>query len=894
MRAAPTLLSLLLLLLAAAAPAAAQQASVSGTVTDSVSGAPVIDVRVELMRGTAQVAETRTDEAGGFSFAPLGPGAYVLVLTRVDYRVRRVPNVVLAAGEAREISIVMVPIAYALNPVVVSASRTEQKALDAPASVSVIEPETIEERTELTSVDYVAGVAAVDYAQTGLTQQEVVVRGFNNVASGALLLLTDYRYGSVPSLRINVYNFIPLVNDDLARMEVVRGPGSALWGPNSANGAYHLVSYRPMDAPGTVVGLTAGQRSLFQATMRHASRLGRSFGLKISGQYTRGRDWVYADSSEIRNRQDAIDGGADPDTLRIGARDDGVERVAGELQFEWRPSNRTSWITSAGANNALRNVDLTPLGAAQVDSWKYYYLQTRLSHGRLFTQAYVNVNNAGDTYLLRSGNTVVDRSLMLVGQVQHGTTVGRRTNLTYGLDLQSTIPRTDSTITGRYEDDDTINEAGAYLHGETVLHRQLDLVAALRVDYHNRVENLVVSPRAALVFRPADAHSMRFTYNRAFSTPTTNNLFLDLFADSLRVPAGAPPPFGGVTLPYAVRVEGVPETGFTFSRSCTGGLCMRSPFTPASVGEPTDYIPVDATLVWSSVVDSLANLGIDLSAIPAPTNADVSTVLQRLDISDGSYDPVSGEVTDIPSLKPTITNTLELGYRGVLGERFSLAADLYYTWKNDFISAEQVETPNAFYDLATLANYLADYLPADQALATAAVLAQLPVGTVVPEQALDPWDIMVTYRNFGKITLWGADLDLTAFLSRHFAVRGTYSWVSRNSFEVVNSVGQPDTIPLNAPANKGSLAVMFRDDRLGLNTEVRWRAVESFPVRSGVYAGEIDGYGVWDVALGYRLPWRYDLLLVLSARNVFDNMHQEFAGAPEIGRLVTLRLRAGF
>ena len=68
--------------------------------------------------------------------------------------------------------------------------------------------------------------------------------------------------------------------------------------------------------------------------------------------------------------------------------------------------------------------------------------------------------------------------------------------------------------------------------------------------------------------------------------------------------------------------------------------------------------------------------------------------------------------------------------------------------------------------------------------------------------------------------------------------------------------------------------------------------VESFPVNSGVYAGVVDGYAVFDAAVGYQLPWRHDLLLVLSAFNLFDNVHQEFVGGAAIGRLVTFRLRA--
>lgn len=884
------ILILLLFMLASATAAAAQQASFSGTITDSVAGTAVNGVRVELFRGISVVAETVTDEDGRFSISALEPGRYRVVFTRIDYRVRQVWDVELTAEEPLRLDIGMIPLAYALNPVVVSAARAEQTVLDAAASVSAIETQEIVARTELTAVDFVAGESAVDYAQTGLTQQEVVVRGFNNVASGALLVLTDFRYAAVPSIRINVYNTIPITNEDITRIELVRGPGSALYGPNTANGVLHFITSPPMDSPGTVVSLTGGGRSLFYGQVRHASRLGQKFGFKISAQYLNGTDWVNVDPVEASKRQDAIADGADPDTLRIGAREPKNARVSGDFQFEWRPTERTSWITSVGANNLISSVDLTPVGAAQFKNADYFYAQSRVTHGRLFAQAFFNLNNAGDTYLLRNGNQVVEKSYMVVGQVQYGSMLGSSVNLTYGLSAQATVPRTDSTITGRNEDDDNINELGAYLYTETALARSLELVAAARVDHSNRLANLVVSPRAALLYHPTQSQTVRFTYNRAFSTPTTNNLFLDLFADSLSIPAGAPPPFGGLTLPYAVWVEGVPETGFNFRRDCNG-LCMRSPLTPESLGGPGSYIPVDATLVWGSLVDSLANLGIDLSAIPAPTGAEVATDLKRLDVSNGTFEPVRG-VQDIPALRPTITNTLELGYRGVIARAFMVSANVYHTWKNDFIGAERAETPNAFYDVSSLATYLQNYVPADSALILAVLLSQLPVGTVTPEEAFDPWDIMITYRNLGKIKFWGADFDVTAFLTRHFAVRGTYSWVSSNQFPLETPFGAIDTIPLNAPTNKGSFALLYRDDRVGLNGQVRARVVESFPVNSGVYAGVVDGYAVFDAAVGYQFPWRRDLLLVLSAFNLFDNVHREFVGGAAIGRLVTLRLRA--
>lgn len=69
-----------------------------------------------------------------------------------------------------------------------------------------------------------------------------MVRGFNNIFSGGLLTLTDNRIARVPSLRLNAYNFIPVTNDDIERIEVVLGPGSAVYGPSRHRWASALPS----------------------------------------------------------------------------------------------------------------------------------------------------------------------------------------------------------------------------------------------------------------------------------------------------------------------------------------------------------------------------------------------------------------------------------------------------------------------------------------------------------------------------------------------------------------------------------------------------------------------------------------------------------------------------
>src|SRR5690606_33660935 len=78
-----------------------------------------------------------------------------------------------------------------------------------------------------------------------------------------------------------------------------------------------------------------------------------------------------------------------------------------------------------------------------------------------------------------------------------------------------------------------------------------------------------------------------------FSTPTTNNLFLDLIA--ARVPLNE-------QIGYDVRLMGVPEPGFTFGDTCQGGLqghCMFSPFAPGN------QLPANAAVLWDGLVQAL-------------------------------------------------------------------------------------------------------------------------------------------------------------------------------------------------------------------------------------------------------------------------------------------------
>jgi len=412
---------------------------------------------------------------------------------------------------------------------------------------------------------------------------------------------------------------------------------------------------------------------------------------------------------------------------------------------------------------------------------------------------------------------------------------------------------------------------------------------------------MVWSPRAALVFTPTEKQTFRATFNRAFSTPTTNNLFLDIVA--AKDPFGMVPRFG---VGYDIRTFGVPEVGFTFDDRCDGEYCMYTPFIPGSQlssGEPGP--------LWNLFMQGAAQGNpslVPLLPFLLNDNPDIATYLLRFNQEALGFVPDPAGPAPIDRLIPTIYNTFELGYKGMVSDRLLLSADVYFSKVNDFVGPLRTETPNVFMDGQSIGAYVAQALTplvlAGQltpeelaAIATglATDLAQIPIGTVAPDQRSDE-DLILTYRNFGNVEYWGADLSAQYIVDDHLSFQASGSYVSEECFDFNNdsSCSSSEDVALNAPTKKGSFSARWGDVVSGWTAEGQVRYSDSFPMNSGVYIGVVDNYTVFDANVGYRLPMAPQATVTLTVTNIFDNLHQEFIGAPELGRLLMLRMQYAF
>ena len=118
----------------------------------------------------------------------------------------------------------------------------------------------------------------------------------------------------------------------------------------------------------------------------------------------------------------------------------------------------------------------------------------------------------------------------------------------------------------------------------------------------------------------------------------------------------------------------------------------------------------------------------------------------------------------------------------------------------------------------------------------------------------------------------------------------------------------PTDVALNAPMNKGALAVQYAQGLNGFAGELRGRYVQGFPVNSGVYTTpletgacqstntcgreSINDYALVDAAGSYRFKW--GMVVSLSIQNVLNKNYQTFAGLPYLGRQVLSRISYTF
>ena len=520
----------LVLLAALLAPLrlAAQAGSISGTVTDSaqrpLSGAQVV------LGGTGRSATTTA--TGTFTLRDVSAGSH-----RIDVRlIGRHPSsttVVVQAGQESRVTIVLTQSAIELAPLVASASRRIEKVTEAPAEVTRIDAAAIANTVGNSFAPALKNVTGVDFIQTGILSAGINARGFNSAFNNRVLQLEDGRIAVLPEAGLPLGQLTTIPKIDLGSVEVLVGPGSALYGPDASSGVVTLSTKDARQFPGTSFEIAAGGREFMDLQGRQAGVFGQGrWGYKVSGEYESAYDWtnqnIYAP---------LVTGGAPSPELSANFKTN-VLRGEGALTYYFAGDGRLEFNAGASKSNSLGN---TNLGRNQIVDWKYAHQQLRFTSNHWYAQGYRVESNSGKTYQLnafsqnrlkfpsitddsvRALSAFPDEASILAGELQNNFTIAalNGTRFTWGAQIRHDNVNSHRVwlVDRQTGKDVTSNQKGGYAQLEVPVTTAIKLVGAARYDKHDFYASQW-SPKAALLLSPTADQTVRVTYNRAFKSPS--------------------------------------------------------------------------------------------------------------------------------------------------------------------------------------------------------------------------------------------------------------------------------------------------------------------------------------------------------------------------------------
>jgi outer membrane receptor protein involved in Fe transport len=423
--------------------------------------------------------------------------------------------------------------------VVVSASRNEEKLIDAPATMTVIGPETIQSAPSQNFAELLRTVPGVNITQTSARDINVTSRGATGTLATGMLALLDGRSLYQDFFGFVMWDFMPVNLNEIKQVEVIRGPASAVWGANALNGVVNVITKSPREMQGTSAvlgiggfdrppsssGASAGAGTVFYINGTHAQAINDRVAFKLSaGGYT--QDPYGRPTGTIPCDR--------PEVCTVARRDYPAYTNQGTTQpkFDARvdydyPDGRK--LTFSGGVAGTDGIMQTGIGPFDVNKGSVMgYGKVNFTSKGFKAGFFTNVLNGDAANLLTTdtagkpiGFTFLTKTIDFeASNVQafkdtHVVTYGG--NLRYNTFDMSLAP-----------DAQNRTEGGGYIQDEIFLSPMYRLVAGARVDRFDYLDTAVFSPRVTFMVKPQASQTVRLSYNRAYRSPSVINNFLNV------------------------------------------------------------------------------------------------------------------------------------------------------------------------------------------------------------------------------------------------------------------------------------------------------------------------------------------------------------------------------
>lgn len=423
--------------------------------------------------------------------------------------------------------------------IVVTASRNEEQLQDAPATMTVLTAKDIEHIPTQNYGDLLRNVPGLNVSQMSARDIQITGRASTNSLAATELVLLDGRSLYLDFFGFVMWDFLPVNPREIKQVEVVRGPGSAIWGANAMTGVINLITKSPKEMVGTDILLGGGEIGTKYGSISHAGVSGR-LGYKVSGSYY---------EQDAYPRPTGPVPGSSPPTVYPPYENQGTKQPKGDLRFDYDITPESTWSTSlgyAGTDGIIQS----GLGPFDIDTGSSLsFFKTDWTRRALRVGFFANILRADSQNLLTrdaSGRPLAfgfDTDTYNL-DVSDTRVFGEHHIVSYGGNARKNS--FELSIAPEAKDRD---EYGVYLNDEMLLGQHARWVLGVRYDNIDPMGD-AVSPRTTFIVSPNANHSFRASYNRAFRAPSAINNYLHTTILSPPVP-----------LPTGTYFYPIPATG---------------------------------------------------------------------------------------------------------------------------------------------------------------------------------------------------------------------------------------------------------------------------------------------------------------------------------------------
>jgi iron complex outermembrane receptor protein len=391
-------------------------------------------------------------------------------------------------------------------PIVITAAKYEQPITEAPATISVVTAEDIKQSGSRDIQEALRNLPGIEVMVSKASQIDVGVRGDNASLYNRLLVMVDGRSVYQDFYGMTEWPFLEIGLEEIKRIEVIRGPGSALYGANAFTGVVNIITKTPEEMKGNRVVSGIGNYHSRYFDMYNGNGA---------------EDWSYKASTgwrEINRWQNQ-----DEDSLDVARFNSVVEHKLDE---------DSKIILSSGISSGEREIFIGGGGGGTYDSdANVSHLKAEYRKPDMYLRIFWNrtkfdaKRQDNSEVRLNAFSNVYDAEF----QKSFLFDLWKSHRITWGASHRyNTIDSEQIDRSHRFD------ISAGYINDELKLSEKLLLNAGIRVD-HYPLTDYHTSPRGSIIYLPKEGHLLRLSAGTSFRTPSFAELYTNTALGALLV-----------------------------------------------------------------------------------------------------------------------------------------------------------------------------------------------------------------------------------------------------------------------------------------------------------------------------------------------------------------------